>query len=101
MAKEPSNLTMHRAPQTVWDRHDIEHSRARATGMAGFFLMAAGAFLVGRAYKAQLAAFRCLPALPPMPKRSSRRDEINQAAEESFPASDPPAWTPAVGNPGQ
>jgi hypothetical protein len=96
MAKEPSNLTMHRGPQSVWDRYDFEQSRARATGIAGFLLIAAGVALVVQAYSAQLAALKCLPR---MPKRRQRSDEINRAAEESFPASDPPAWTPGVGQP--
>ena len=96
MATEPSNLTMHRASHSVWDRQDLEHSRARTMGMAGLFLIAAGTCLIARAYKAELAAWNCLQL---MPRRSRKMDEINRAAEASFPASDPPAWTPAIGNP--
>jgi hypothetical protein len=100
MSYEPSNLTMHRGGQSVWDRQDSEHSRARVTGAVGLLLIAAGTFLVGRCYKSELAsAFKC--RVGPMLRRRSKADAINNASEYSFPASDPPSWTPSVGKPAQ
>ncbi len=91
---------MHRATESVWDRHDYEHSRARSIGILGFALIAAGTALVGIGYKSQLAILRCR-ATAVLPRRSAKLDEVNKAAEASFPASDPPAFTSAVGKAAQ
>ena len=91
---------MHRAPESVWDRQDYEHSRARAMGLLGLALIAAGTALVGIGYKSQLTSLRCRAGAV-LPKRSTKLDEVNKAADASFPASDPPAGTAAVGKAAQ
>lgn len=64
--------------------------------MLGFALIAVGTALVGMGYKSQLTLLRCRAGAA-FPRRARKFDEVNKAAYESFPASDPPSFTPAAG----
>jgi hypothetical protein len=79
----------------VWDRQARKSSQSRALGMVGLLMIAGGTCLLAQAYRAQISSalrlrIGCL-------FEGRKRDNVNKASKDSFPASDPPSWTPSVG----
>jgi hypothetical protein len=120
-ARMSSNLVQHRAEPSVWDATartecDVERWAAglaagalvatgimtgiRRRGPAGLLMVVAGGAIAWwAATETEVRKQRRARIIAAVPGAKRHDDPVRSASEESFPASDPPSWTPTTGTP--
>jgi len=85
----------------------LAYGLARRPSVASIFMAVGGAMLLERGATGHCSLYHALglnsrEAVAREHGDDASRDEIERASEDSFPASDPPSWTPhTTGHPAQ